>query len=54
MKTLEKFLAGVIIGGALMFLLSLLASCGAPKYGCGRGAPRQSWDRMVQRINSFN
>ena len=54
MKTLEKFLAGVIIGGTVMFILITFTSCGAPKYGCGRGAPKQSWNRMVQRINSFN
>lgn len=33
-------------------LLSLFSSC-APKYGCGHGAPKQSWDKMVRRINSY-
>jgi hypothetical protein len=52
LKTLEKFLGGVIIGGALMFILTSLTSCGGSKYGCGNGAPRQSWNKMVRRINS--
>ena len=34
-------------------LVYTFTSC-APKYGCGRGAPRQSWKKMVNRINSFN
>jgi len=32
--------------------LITLTSCGGSKYGCGNGAPRQSWDKMVRRINS--
>jgi hypothetical protein len=27
-----------------------LTSC-APKYGCGHGHPRQSWDKLIKRIN---
>ena len=37
---------------AILFLLCF-TSC-APKYGCGHGAPKQSWGKMVRRINSFN
>jgi len=44
-------MVSITLGTLMMFILS---SCGAPKYGCGRGAPKQSWNRMVQRINSFN
>jgi len=44
-------LVAVTLGSLTMFILS---SCGAPKYGCGRGAPRQSWEKMTRRINSFN
>jgi hypothetical protein len=47
MKRLEKFLLGIIIGGALMFLLSTLTSCKAG-YGC-HGT--QSWKKMERRIN---
>ena len=53
MKQLKKFLAGFIIGGLLAMLIYTLTSC-APKYGCGHGAPKQSWNKMVRRINSFN
>lgn len=28
-----------------------MSSC-APKYGCGHGAPKQTWNKMVRRINS--
>jgi len=50
MKTIEKFLAGVIIGGALMFFLTALTSCSTRNgYGC-KG--KESWNKMVRRINS--
>jgi hypothetical protein len=42
-------LVATTLGFLVMFILT---SCGAPKYGCGRGAPRQSWEKMVRRINS--
>lgn len=38
---------------AILFLLCF-ASCSTPKYGCGNGHKKQSWNRMVNRINSFN
>ena len=40
--------------GVLIVLVSLIAltSCSSSKYGCGRGAPRQTWNKMVNRINS--
>jgi O-antigen/teichoic acid export membrane protein len=36
----------------VIMLLIGLSSCGGSKYGCGHGAPRQSWNKMVNRINS--
>lgn len=51
MKVLEKFLLGIIIGGALMFVLTSLTSCSKKGYGC-KG--NQSWNKMVRRINSPN
>ena len=53
MKTIEKFLAGVITGGIIFMLLYGMTSC-SPRYGCGNGHKKQSWERMVNRINSFN
>ena len=51
LKKLEKLLAGVVIA-ALVYMLSYAFTSCAPKYGCGNGAPRQSWNKMVKRINS--
>jgi hypothetical protein len=36
---------------AIMLIIGM-SSCGPTKYGCGHGAPRQSWGKMVNRINS--
>ena len=36
---------------AIMLIIGL-SSCGGSKYGCGNGAPRQTWSKMVNRINS--
>jgi hypothetical protein len=41
----------------MILMLGLLASmfltsCSANKYGCGHGHPKQSWSKMVKRINS--
>jgi len=40
----------------LITITALLAvfttSCSANKYGCGHGAPKQNWNKMVRRINS--
>jgi hypothetical protein len=44
-------LIAITLGSLALFTLT---SCGGSKYGCGHGAPRQSWNRMVNRINSFN
>jgi len=33
-------------------LIAALSSCSGPKYGCGHGAPKQTWNKMVRRINS--
>ena len=35
-------------------LLATLSSCSGSKYGCGHGAPKQTWNKMVRRINSYN
>jgi hypothetical protein len=51
MKTLEKFLTGFVIGGLMAIMIYAFTSC-TPKYGCGNGHKKQSWDRMVRRINS--
>ena len=48
MTYLKLALTIVTIGSLIMFVM---ASC-TPKYGCGNGHPKQSWNRMVQRINS--
>jgi len=48
MKTVEKFLAGVITGGAICMLLFALTSCSRKGYGC-KG--RESWKSMERRIN---
>lgn len=31
-------------------VITFASSC-SPKYGCGHGAPKQSWNKMVNRIN---
>jgi len=53
MKQVEKFLAGFVIGGLMAMLIYAFTSC-TPKYGCGNGHKRQSWEKMTRRINSFN
>ena len=30
----------------------LISSCSGGKYGCGHGHPKQTWNKMVRRINS--
>lgn len=45
-----KMLAIAVV--LLGLVIATLCSCMKPKYGCGRGAPRQSWEKMVRRINS--
>ena len=47
MKSVEKFLLGMVIGFGICMLLSTLTSC-KTGYGC-RG--NQSWDKMVWRNN---
>lgn len=51
MKNLERFLSGFVLGGLIAMIIYAFTSC-TPKYGCGHGHPRQSWNRMVNRINS--
>ena len=48
MKTLEKFLAGMIAGGFICMLIYGLTSCKTTGYGC-KG--RESWKQMERRIN---
>lgn len=36
MKTLENYLAGIIIGGIVCMIIFALTSCSGSKYGCGR------------------
>jgi len=52
MNSLRKFLSGVIVGMAICMIAYALTSCSSSKYGCGHGAPRQTWSNMVRRINS--
>jgi hypothetical protein len=52
MKRFESFLAGMIAAGLICMLIYGLTSCSGPKYGCGHGHPKQTWNRMVNRINS--
>ena len=51
MKQVEKFLAVVLTASIIAMLIYVCSSC-SPKYGCGNGAPKQSWNKMVRRINS--
>jgi hypothetical protein len=53
MKIVEKFLAAVITTCTIAMLIYAFTSC-TPKYGCGNGHKKESWNRMVNRINSFN
>lgn len=51
MKTVENFLAGVIGGMLICMLVFAFTSCKTSGYGC-KG--KESWGRMVKRINSPN
>lgn len=48
MKSIRRFLLGVIVGGAICMIAYTLTSC-RTGYGC-RG--NESWNHMVRRINS--
>lgn len=41
----------LLVFGAVIVIL-FMSSCSGPKYGCGHGAPKQSWNKMVRRINN--
>jgi len=49
--SLKKLLImlSLVIG---LIVCCILSSCSANKYGCGHGAPKQTWNKMVKRINS--
>lgn len=32
-------------------IVAVLSSCSANKYGCGRGNPKMTWNKMVRSIN---
>ncbi len=51
MKKLENYLLGMILGGLICIVLFAFTSCSSSKYGCGRGNPRMSWNKMVRSIN---
>ena len=51
MKIVEKTLATIVTVALIFMLIYGMTSC-TPKYGCGHGAPKQSWNKMVRRINS--
>ena len=53
MKIVEKTLATIVTAALLFMLIYGMTSC-APKYGCGNGHKKESWNKMVRRINSFN
>lgn len=42
----------MLVACILLFIVVATSSCSANKYGCGRGAPKQTWNKMVKRINS--
>jgi len=50
-KQITSIAITALLSIAAILLLLCFTSC-APKYGCGNGAPRQSWNKMVRRINS--
>ena len=33
-----------------LMLITMFSSC-APKYGCGHGHPKESWGKLMRRIN---
>jgi len=45
-----KLIATAVVLTGLV--IATLCSCRAPKFGCGTGAPRETWDKLVRRINS--
>ena len=51
MKNIDKLLIMLLLAAGLIATL-LLCSCSANKYGCGHGHPKETWSRMVRRINS--
>jgi len=44
--------AGLIIITLGSMVLFLMSSCSGNKYGCGHGHPKQTWKKMVRKINS--
>lgn len=44
---MKKLIFLVAVGIALS-----CCSCSSTKYGCGKGAPKQNWNKLVKRINS--
>ena len=34
-----------------LLLVFMMSSCAGNKYGCGHGHPKQSWKKLVNRIN---
>lgn len=46
MKKVITFIAVAIVTGMVV------SSCASNKYGCKSGAGRQSWNKMVRRINN--
>lgn len=42
---------GLLLMLAIAVAIITIASSCSPKYGCGHGAPKQSWNKMVNRIN---
>ena len=34
-----------------VIIVVFASSCSGPRYGCGHGHPKQSWNKMVNRIN---
>ena len=55
MKKISYVNAVRLIATAVVLLglvIATLCSCSGPKYGCGHGHPKQTWNKMIRRINS--
>ena len=41
----------IVVLLSILSLIILLSSCATDKYGCGHGAPKMKWNKMVKYIN---